>query len=443
MAERNYIQVVDLRVDPENPRLAEASNGQNKALRAIASELGEKLIALADDMVEEGTDLGDLPFVVPMKEGEYLVVEGNRRLAAIRALESPEIFDGVFTKSQMQRLRALSGRYHENPLHELMCVVVKNRQEADHWVRLRHTGENGGRGRVAWNAQQGANYRTRIGEKPNAAKQVLDFLESQNKLDAAARREVPITNLGRLLHTPEFREAMGLGLENGKLELLAAATKVAKALHFVAKDLSKSNPKRTKVDEIKTSAQRIKYAKKIPKSIKVKASIAPGGGRAILEDGRLGAKKKQKSPRPVNRPREMLIPRSALMSIDHDRIASISNELRTLKLEKAPNAISVMLRVFFELSIDYYIDEESLSSIKAANLAGKGKGVVDELHRRGKLTKGQRTAFTSIFKKESLLGPTINDMHAFIHSRDLTPSPVDLRAYWDNLEPILIAIWTP
>src|SRR4051812_48863538 len=87
----------NLLIDAENPRLSTANQGQREAMRALAKHLNRKIVVLAKDIVAFGMDPSNLSIVMPDSdsEGRYYVVEGNRRLIALRALENPDTFVGA------------------------------------------------------------------------------------------------------------------------------------------------------------------------------------------------------------------------------------------------------------------------------------------------------------------------------------------------------------
>jgi hypothetical protein len=78
----------------------------------------------------------------------------------------------------------------------------------------------------------------------------------------------------------------------------------------------------------------------------------------VLEDLTLEAKALRKAPAPTVKPRRRLIPRTtvipktAQLNVPEPRINAIYNELLTISAEQFPNACSVLLRVFIELSPD-------------------------------------------------------------------------------------------
>ena len=84
MAERLPIAVASLLVDLKNWRLPQPQSGQREAQREIARRQGDKLLKLAEDIAKYGPNLADLPIVMPSGT-RYIVLEGNRRLVALRA----------------------------------------------------------------------------------------------------------------------------------------------------------------------------------------------------------------------------------------------------------------------------------------------------------------------------------------------------------------------
>lgn len=94
MAEIVEIPLAALLLDVENPRLVETQQTQQETARELAARQGDALLRLAQDIVEHGTDPTTLVAVVPTKgrHKRYRVVEGNRRVLALRALESPSLF---------------------------------------------------------------------------------------------------------------------------------------------------------------------------------------------------------------------------------------------------------------------------------------------------------------------------------------------------------------
>lgn len=438
MAVMQPLAPADLFIDEENPRISQPNAGQNRALQSLAEHLGPKLVALAADIVAHGTDPADLPIVMAHvgHQGRFTVLEGNRRLAALRVLESPDSVSDAVNLAHLRQLRKLSKDYQANPVDQIVCVVVRDRDEARHWIELRHTGENGGAGRVPWGSDESARFRSR--GKPEIHSQALDFLQRRKDLTPESRRLIPASSLKRLLETPELRARIGIETQKGDLHLLADEGRIAKALMHIINDLTSGT---TKVGQIYTKAQRQAYAKNLPADIAVKPTTKSGHGTAATSTTSSGSGTKPHARTP--RKRDRLIPRDSVLSIPKGRIYDIEVELRKLSLEDSPNAVSVLFRVFTELSVDSYLEDHPLGATDNDKLRKKIELVANDLEAKKKINKQQGRAIRSANQAHSSLAPGSNTMNDYVHNEYIFPSAGDLRALWSSLQPFITAIWTP
>jgi hypothetical protein len=434
MAETISIPPSNLLIDAENPRLPQPSTGQREAQRALAEHQQRKLLVLAKSIVQKGLDKSNLPIVMPANDDlkRYLVLEGNRRLTALRALENPDSLVGAVDAAVLNEMRELSRTYQSTPIELVQCLAVKNREEANYWIELRHTGENQGAGIVAWGADESARFRARSGQL-EIHSQALNFLELHGHLTPAKRGQVPISSFKRLLGTPEVRAKVGIDLQNGKLLYLAETKHIAKALLHIVDDLASST---TRTKHIYTREQRIDYANNLPAEVVVKPTLK--NGRALLS----GKKSKPISKPKFARVRDNLIPRDCVLLITDARICEIETELRLLSLESYTNAVSVLFRVFVELSMDAYKTAKRLSVSDDASLGHKMQVVVNDLISKQKLTRSQAAPVRKAMERDSFLQPSVTVMNQYLHNKNVFPAPSDLRAHWNSLQPFMTAVWS-
>jgi hypothetical protein len=438
------IPVAGLLIDTDNPRIEEIHLDQQEALRAIAAHQKAKLTALAQDIVEHGTDPSNLPVVMPspVNDDEYIVLEGNRRIAALKILENPDLIAGAVDNALFERFKKLSEQYLISTIDMITCVVVDARAEANHWIFLRHTGENKGAGIVRWGGAETARFRQRGGKK-ELHLQVLDFLEGRGEIEAEVRKKVPVTSLKRLLSSPYVRTKLGIDSSNGNLVTRLDDDEVAKGLRRMVKDLADGTI-RTK--DIYTKEDRIRYIdtlspNDLPDTSKVVGGFRTLGAALPTQPEGIPSTRPTRRGKPSGKQRSNLIPRGIVLSIGQSRINDIYYELRRLDLELFCNAVSVLFRVFLELSLDFYIEKNQLSTSQMESLSKKLLDVANHLREGDRLNEQQLKPVRRAAQQDSFQASTITTMHQYVHNPYFFPGPSDLRAAWDSLQPFVEAVW--
>ena len=106
-SQEKVIPVSQLLLDVQNPRLPDIQTNQREAIRTMVAGLGDKIIALAKHMQENGPNPASLLIVIPSGDetGRYIVLDGNRRLTALKILEMPALVDGILSKIFYQTYR--------------------------------------------------------------------------------------------------------------------------------------------------------------------------------------------------------------------------------------------------------------------------------------------------------------------------------------------------
>jgi hypothetical protein len=405
----------------------------------MAFEQGKKLLALARDIVRYGLNPSELDIVMPFEgtPGRYVVLEGNRRLTALKALENPELLVGAVSKSALAEVRKLSKQYQNAPIESIPCIIVKDRDEARHWIELRHGGELAGAGIVRWDSHEVSRFRARSGALEMHT-QALEFLVKRGDLTPEDRRKVPATSFKRLIESPDIRNKIGIEAVDGRLKMLADEGKVAKALLYISQDLALG---KIKTKDIYYKKDRLKYANKIPDDIVVTPTLKSGEGIDLIT-GVADAKPRAPRARVSARKRDKLIPRDCVLNITTPRLHDIEGELRKLSLEDHTNAVSVLFRVFLELSADEYIDRIKLDDISVDHsLGAKLLKITSDLLSRQKLTQQQARPVRRACQKDSFLSPSITLLHQYVHNQYMFPGPSDLRAQWDSLQPFVTAMF--
>ncbi len=238
MSKVKSISLQNLLIDLQNPRYDPRTN-QREAIVTIVNEQGSKLVALAEDIVNEGgLNPSELPMVMSSgDESTFIVMEGNRRLTALKLLLSPSLVSSLsFSDSTVKRFKGLHEKVKEILPTEVICTVFESREEARHWIDLRHTGENGGVGIVPWDGIQTQRFR---GSSPSL--QAVEYVRNSEFLDEDTRSKLPkiaITNVERILNTTEAREILGVDIKNNELIFKAPEEVVIPRLATIVIDIA-------------------------------------------------------------------------------------------------------------------------------------------------------------------------------------------------------------
>jgi hypothetical protein len=144
--------------------------------------------------------------------------------------------------------------------------------------------------------------------------------------------------------------------------------------------------------------------------------------------------------------RQTVIPKNCSLWIQHGRINTIYHELLNLSIEDFTNACAVLLRVFLELSLDHYIDQNSLISNEGermqAPLSKKLKKVASALRGEDKVSLQVERTITKIADASGMFNASTVTLHQYVHNHYTYPSPGDLRTAWDELDPFMQALWS-
>lgn len=439
------LELDELQLDLKNPRFAGLAN-QREALEKIVLSQGSKLVNLAEDIVANGMSPAHRMLVVKntgKKASGFTVVDGNRRLAALRVLTNPAVLEGMSGVGDLtaQKLRKLAKDFSLDSVQPFDVFVCKTEAEARHWIEAIHTGENDGRGVVSWDGIATARYRGK-----NTSLKVLDFVKAAGKLTAdelAALERFPITNLDRLLGSPEVRELLGLTLEDGDLMSDLPAAELLRPLKKVVGDLAS---KAITVGQLKGKDDRLNYINSLGSQL---PDLSKRTGTPESLD-RLSAHAQAKAHAKATTTaktrslldRRALIPSQAQspLNIGDQKLQQMCRELRKLPLDSYPVAVAASFRVFLELSLDHYGTEKKLPGYTPdLQLKKKVEAVAEGLLAAGS-TKRDLQAFRALASNPNA-ALSIDRLHGVIHSRYALPTPSELRTGWAEVQVAFTKIW--
>lgn len=440
-AVRDEIELTKLAVDPENPRLESQTNSRD-ALRELFRTHTKKMIALITDIATRGrtSPLEKIGVTGPESDGRYRVKEGNRRVAALQALHTPELLKGAISENGMQRLRVLSKRFLSTKPSDVIECEILPADELREWIALRHTGEKEGAGLVQWGPTEQGRFLARAGGPQAIELQFLDrYIENARGDEKASHyaKRVPITTLKRLLESKPVRKKLGIEVgENGLAQSAYPEDQLQKWLSKVIEDLAS---RKVNARKLNTTEQMLDYVDTLglPDSADALARpvpVQPADGAKAKPSARKASTRKTKP---------WSISDLGIRPAAHSRLDDILSELSKVSpFERYANIHAVMLRVFVELSTDDYLQRHRIvvSPEKGGNATLKARinKAADHLKAAGKLTNPQVTATNKM--TSSVRFYSTQTLSEFLHNHQLYPPASDIIAMWKTFGPYLAGL---
>lgn len=414
-------------VNPANDRHGELEN-ETAAIAQLFALREAHMRALARDVVTKG-EVFEPPLVFPDGD-KFIVADGNRRTTCLKLLANPKRAPTV----ELQRFFAdLRQEWQSAFPTTVECRIEADRDRVDDILFRRHTGSQNGVGQSTWDDRMKNNFviRTGKGTGVNIADEIEKQLTSAKLLPS---RKIPRSNLSRLLSAEAIRNRVGFSIRRGKFEYLRNEEKVKAALARIARDLAE----RTIVlSDIWDTDSKLAYIDQLDKE----------GALPTVTDVLPTPKQPKQPPKPKPTPAPR--PPARVNLIPHieygiawagrlQRHRAIWEELQfKLELSEHPNAVSVLLRVLLELSVDNYVTQTKLASIHVNDkLAAKILKVAEHLHQQAKID----AKYLGIFKKAQQLDALISmdTLNRYVHSPQFAPSPEHLKALWDTLADFVV-----
>ncbi|WP_406833738.1 hypothetical protein [Pseudomonas asiatica] len=268
MRDIRVIPLDKIKLDKENVRFGnDVAESQLEAIRLLMSDPDDarKILRLAEHMVQHGFDPTELQLVMPDDEGNFVVLEGNRRLTALKLLQRPDLCTSE--RSYKGFLKAQKNLPNGVP-QNLQCSVVPDRAAGDIWIELKHTGENKGAGRVDWDSNIRDERRARTTGVESIGRQLRNMIKDNPKYFTAKAAldcmEVDVTTLTRLFSSSTGQSIFRLKVENKTLNPQLSLEHIAPAVEFM---LDMFISQGYNVNDVRAEPDRVRTLNHIPPEI--------------------------------------------------------------------------------------------------------------------------------------------------------------------------------
>ncbi len=453
------LTVASLQLDETNPRLSQGPS--QRVQRDIVQYLfdHEDAAHIARSIARNGYFPNEALLAV-QRQNRHVVIEGNRRLAALKALLEPAILEGRY-KRVVERLLHASGPFAAPRV--VPVTVAPDRASTDRQIAVRHVGASVRR----WRPENKANFilaKLDEGYDEKTLKEAFTFtaadLRDARELKAIAglarSLDLPtdlksrlyspdpamLTTLHRVFDSPPGREA--LHVERNADQVFRVTTAKADFLRGVTRLVT--DVLREKQDS--RSLNKHEDIQRYFDSWSPDERVAKRRGSFAIAEVISGVPPSDPDPSPPPPPRSRqinpyVLPKNLAVKFGSTRLIAIRKELVELRRDKFPNAGAVLLRVFFELMVRDYLERTGEMPSIVERLQSK-----EALPRHGQPTmhqlikEVQRIATERLEPGEAesvrraLRQGWLDDLNAFVHRPSELPTPDDLLAFWTRAEPL-------
>lgn len=480
--EKKKLNINNILLDNKNPRLETIYKKQEEALKELINDSEEKIFQLILDIANNGLNPFENIGVLKEKEN-FIVLEGNRRICALKILNNPEIIKKINSKLYAKVLKLKTN------ISEIEVLIFNDRKSANEWIQLLHTGENFGKGRVSWKTHNKRLFDLRNSKPLTPAQQFLNSFYKKSKLaDSLFNKlgDIKITNLERFLNDTNIKEALRIekikkgifNFENididiadklmydmilrkptvyevykkeDRLEYLEKILKIEIPKEMISnkenidrKDLYKTYDineekivqKNVEINmenkkEVLTNIEKVNIENK---NIENKRETLKNIGINIENKDRLEVKPKS-NPHTLNR--KTLIPMNVSLKIEDPKLNNLYKELKKCHLDQYPTLIECSFRIFLELTINEYASKHGIA-LNETKLEQKIKKVIDELFNKNLLSPSEKKNL--FFMLDSNSAGSIKIQNSLVHTK-LSLNPIVLKNVWDQYQNLFIILY--
>lgn len=460
--EKLELPVEDLILDLANPRLGGVAT-QAEALRGL---IGLGVTYFRNMMVsikKNGLDPGDSFYVLEddFDESTYIVVDGNRRLAALKALAEPAVLSGLgLPDGQLKMLTSAASGFDPTVVDLVSCVMFDDRETADDWIERRHGRDLAGEGRLTWNPLEIERF-----QKDRSTLDVIGFVERNSAADQAGWPAVRTaveknsSTLRRFLSSKVGRRWLGYSVategDGSKVPAFARAPEfVLAVLQRIFADIQAGDINSRNYN---TAEDIESYFESLPSGMKPTGNLAsnpvqfrtaelPGSkGKQASSSQAQGKAAPTKTSRAKPPRLQLAEKKHAFRQPLTTKGQRLVYEASRIRVRDFPLASAYLLRAFLEHTVDVYMDANGIGRVDGKMLLDLNKRavkVMDHLVQNqimaGQALHGAKRVLTTTTDPASI--QALNDYH---HDRYQVPAADVLRNGWEACVPLFVAVYGP
>ncbi|SEF11641.1 hypothetical protein SAMN04489740_4126 [Arthrobacter alpinus] len=482
----------ELLLDPKNVRL-DIAEGVPQADLIQDLFANEKALSLVEGITKVGFLTHEVPIVVE-RDKKFVVVEGNRRVAALKAIQNP-----LLVPDHQSKIRKLIGNdFDHASLSHITVKKAPSQDDADQLIAALHTGNQ----RVAWSpTRQAAFFQAQLDAGKTAEElisqyptvdvrkfitrsRILGLFREVDYDDAAVadytrKRRFPVSTLARLYENENFLELVGISVDDdtasvsltanrGAFKLIATKiildmssgvintrvlnrtnsasyTEYMDDLRDLLTSYSAAEHDNLGADGNESSASTSRPSEPTNTRAGTSDKTAPSSGKGKGDSDSQGSSKTK--PNPPLRERNYL--NTDVLSVSPDFppvVGDILRELSKLHVGTFPNATMDLLRTFLEKTIKAYAEIVGEDIRRTGNEQGFVQLSHSLLWLEAHFKENGPKAFVQPIQRirggKTFVGSK-EHLDATNHNHHVVTSADDVRAAWSSIESILKAVLKP
>ena len=462
-----------LKLDPQNPRLDfGTAQADTKEIIAALVEL-EDVHILARDIARAGYLPTEIIVAIPDGANRYIVVEGSRRLAALKLLENPDL--APVPKREVFRRYAREAEQNRTLPQKVRVTIAPNRTAARPTILNRHTGSNIKR----WSIYAQARYidqmrlegfdveeiAQHMGGSADDVKRRLrnaqlyeSILSIPLDVEVADKvrnhRRFAFSTLQRLAESTVFRDWTGISIsKQGRFTFASKKVELQKALARIVEDIvtKKVNTRTLNNDEAiqqyLNDLKNMKPARKQGRASKLETVVQPA--RPDESSGKSNGHTTGSDARRTAREHPVL-PAHFKCNLKNRKIVAIFDELTRLSPVKFRNAWAITFRSLVDMVVQHYFDKTGHTKRLKAKLASQGevrkfdwapsldrmlKYILEDAPEIVDSPQGIKNLRTLIQQKDHWF--TMESMNQWVHNRYNPVTLEELQKVFGLVEPML------
>ena len=444
---RQKIGIADLFLDPENIRLdVEVQSSQEALINDLFAN--ENAMQVLESIATNGFFPDEVPVVVK-EDGKFIVIDGNRRIAAIKALTRPEIIPSKETSIKTIVKTAIT------PIKEVEVVVAPDRNSVMHFLASKHTQNT----KRAWRPLRQAYFYKAELERGKTVQDLRNdyptvdigkFLRMINvhkiaksvKYDTEQiakkvhnERTFPVSTLERLYADKHVRDFLGFDFDgDGDVQIKIGKNEFEKGFKRVVQDV---------VEKVVDSRALNNEKNRKEYLANFSASDTPNKTKSNKV---LTSKDFTETLPVLTKKRTKLAPKDILFTLQSTGVRRMLIELQGIDYHKFPNAAHDLLRSFLECALKAYFDQNG-NKLKPAN--GKTYVFLDDALKafKDEMDSNKNTELSQVTQKiisdTTMKSYSAQFLNATNHNPSVFAVDKDVEDAWDAMEKLFRHVLNP